>query len=86
MQAAVSLFGTTTPVWWDVAHVGAAGSDLFGVFFDVRQVPGARGTIIEFSAPSTDFFRSFFFSPPVRLQARAGSRTRSVTDSTPATG
>jgi len=63
VQAAASGFGSTTPVWWDTADVQPAatgGSPQFSVTYDVRAVPGARGTIVEFSSSSTDFLGSLF--------------------------
>jgi hypothetical protein len=60
VEAVASGFGSTTPVWWDVADVEAAGSPRFSVTYDVRAVPGAKSTIVEFSAPSTDFLGSLF--------------------------
>jgi hypothetical protein len=63
VQAAASGFGSTTPVWWDTADVEPAatgGSPRFSVTYDVRAVPGARGTIVEFSSSSTDFLGSLF--------------------------
>jgi hypothetical protein len=60
VQAEASFFASTTPVWWDTADVEAAGSQRFSVTYDVRAVPGARSTIVEFSAPSTDFLGSLF--------------------------
>jgi hypothetical protein len=47
-------------VWWDVADVEAAGSPNFTVNYDVRAVPGARGVVVEFSAPATDFLGFLF--------------------------
>jgi hypothetical protein len=58
--ATASGFGAAAPVWWDVADVEAAGSRKFSVSYDVRAVPGARATVVEFSAPSTDFLGSLF--------------------------
>lgn len=60
VQAAASGFGSTTPVWWDIADVEAAGSPQFAVTYDVRAVRGARSTIVEFSAPSSDFVGALF--------------------------
>ncbi|MFL6073727.1 MAG: S8 family serine peptidase, partial [Mycobacteriales bacterium] len=58
--ATASGFGATAPVWWDVADVEAAGSPNFTVSYDVRAVPGARGAVVEFSAPATDFLGFLF--------------------------
>jgi hypothetical protein len=63
VQAEASGFASTTPVWWDTADVEPAatgGSPQFSVTYDVRAVPGARGTIVEFSSSSTDFLGSLF--------------------------
>ena len=60
VQAAASGVGATAPVWWDIADVEPAGSPDFAVTYDVRAVPGARSTIIEFASPSTDFVGALF--------------------------
>ncbi len=58
--AAASGFETTVPVWWDVADTEPGGSSKFSVSYDVRKVPGAKGTLVEFSAPSTDWVGALF--------------------------
>jgi hypothetical protein len=58
--AAASPFGTTVPVWWDVADTEPTGSSKFAVSYDVRKVSGAKGTLVEFSAPSTDWLAGLF--------------------------
>jgi hypothetical protein len=60
VQAVASGFGTTVPVWWDVADTEPGGSSKFAVSYDVRKVPGAKGTLVEFSAPSTDWVGALF--------------------------
>lgn len=61
VRAVSSGFNSSGPLWWDVANSsGADGSPDFTVSYDVRAVPGARGALVEFSAPATDFYRALF--------------------------
>jgi hypothetical protein len=63
VQAEQSAFASEAPLWWDVADVSAdGGSDRFTVSYDVRNVPGAKGTLVEISAGATDFLRGVFFT------------------------
>lgn len=61
VRAVVSAFGSSGPLPWDVVDTEAnGGSPDFTVSYDVRAVPGARGALVEFSAPAVDFFRALF--------------------------
>jgi hypothetical protein len=63
VQAAASLLNGTAPLFYEAADTEAAGgSTQFAVTYDVRDVAGARGALIEFSAPTYDFAKALFIS------------------------
>jgi hypothetical protein len=67
--AEASAFGPAdAPRFYDIVDFEPGGSSRFEVSYDVRAVPGARGALIELSAPATDFVKSLFFVPiPIPL-------------------
>jgi Subtilase family len=63
IQAQASLFNGTAPLFWEVADTEPdVGSTQLAVTFDVRAIRGARGALIEFSAPTSNFFSGVFFT------------------------
>src|SRR5205823_2529813 len=56
IQAAASLLNGSAPLFYEAADTGPdGGSTQFAVSFDVRSIRGARGALIEFSAPTLNF-------------------------------
>jgi hypothetical protein len=61
IQAQVSLEDSQAPLWYEVADTEPIiGSTKFAVTYDVRQVQGAKGAILEFSAPTYNFAEAAF--------------------------
>ena len=60
VQAAASLFNGTAPLYYEAGDIEPGGSNLFAVKIDVSRIDGATGAIIEFSAPTHDFFEGAF--------------------------
>ena len=60
-------FGGTVPRFYDIADFEAGGSTKFKVAYDVTAVPGAKGAIIELSAPAVDLFKSVFITSSVDI-------------------
>jgi hypothetical protein len=62
IQAAASALNGTAPLFYEVADTEPGGSKQFAVTYDVSNVSGARGAIVEFSAPTHDFASALFFT------------------------
>ncbi len=63
IQAKASLENGQAPLWYEVADTKPiTGSTKFAVTYDVRQVPGAKGAILEFSAPTYNFADALYFT------------------------
>jgi hypothetical protein len=62
IQAQASALKGTAPLFYDVADTGPGGSTKLAVSFDVRSIPGARGALVEFSAPTLNFASALFIS------------------------
>ncbi|MBO0838088.1 MAG: S8 family serine peptidase, partial [Actinobacteria bacterium] len=62
IQAQASVLNGTAPLFYEVADTETGGSTDFAVAYDVRSVPGARGALIEFSAPTLNFASALFFT------------------------
>ena len=62
IMADASLWPSTAPLFYEIADIEPGGSPVFHVTYDVRNVSGARGALIEFSAPTHDFFKGVFLT------------------------
>jgi hypothetical protein len=60
LQAQASVLNGTAPLFYEAADTEPGGSTQFAVSFDVRSIRGARGALVEFSAPTLNFASALF--------------------------
>ena len=67
VEAVNSGWGSQAFRFYDLVDKGGTtGSSKFNVSYDVSNVPGAKSALIEFSAPTTDFFRGAYVTGDVQ--------------------